>query len=407
MKLKPGKPEEAGMSPARIDHIKELAGSWVDEGVHPALVVLVARRGVICLHEAFGTLTGEPDSSPLAKDSIFPIVSATKTFTAACVMLLVEDGKVGLMRPVREYFPEITAEGTDEVLVHHLLSHLSGWQDLDVERELERGLKEGGQRPPPEPGQHPILSGYLSLVSKTPLACRPGEAMQYCGLNYELLGDLVRRASGMPIERFARERIFEPLGMQDSSYVLPPEHRARKVRRGKGMPDSYGPRIPSIDSETMDAMPSGTGGMCSSAPDLAVFAQMLLNDGVYDGRRVLSRASVEAMTRNHVPAGTPVVWRRLGPDGEVIVNEEWGGGYGYGLFPFENTITPYWNGGLASPSSISHGGAFGIYWWADPERDLVGVYLSVAARFLVEGDPTTVDWRADLFVDAVTAAVED
>src|SRR3989304_4949675 len=116
--------------------------------------------------------------------------------------------------------------------------------------------------------------------------------------------------------------------------------------------------------------------MHASARDIAVFAQMLLNGGTYDGRRVLSSASVRAMRRNHVPEGVPVRVELLGPDGSPVTFE-FSGGYGYGLFPFLNTVVPYYNGGLASASSFSHSGAGGPYFWADPERDLVGVYLAV------------------------------
>ena len=401
MKLRAGTAEEAGMSPARVQHVKELARSWVEDGTHPALVVLVARRGTIVLHEAFGTLTSEPDSPPLPLDAIFPMYSSTKPVTAAAVMCLVEDGRVGLMRPVREYYPEIAAEGTEEVLIHHLLCHLSGWRNQDVMTEIQRLLREEVDLPAPEPGQHPDIAAVSYLTRGVPLACPPGEAMQYCNFNYELLADLVRRVGGTPIERFAQERIFEPLGMADSSYVLPPEHRERKVRRGEGMPGSedLGPYSPGLDSEQYEGTPSGGSGVHTSARDIAVFAQMLLNSGTYDGRRVLSNASVQAMRRSQIPEGAPVRWERLG------LTKEMNGGYGYGLFPFLHGVTPYFNGGLASASSFGHIGSGGINFWADPERDLVGVYFSVARRNLE--DEFTADWRADIFVDAVTAAVED
>jgi CubicO group peptidase (beta-lactamase class C family) len=405
MELRPGTPQEAGMLASKVEHVKELARGWVEDGTHPALVVLAARRGVIFLHEGYGTLRpGEP--APLPKDAIFPIFSATKPITAACVLLLVEEGKVGLMRPVREYFQEVSAEGTEEVLIHHLLTHLSGWRDIDVAREQMRRNAEGGELPPREPGQHRDIAAALYLQSATPLDCPPGTAMQYCQLNYELLADLVRRVSGQPIDVFARDRLFEPLGMSDSSYVLSGEHRERKVRRAAGMPGTEftGRLYAGIDTERFEGVPSGAAGVHTTARDYAVFAQMLLNDGVYAGRRVLSRAAVQAMRRNHVPEGVPVRWVMLGPDGEPTTIEL-GGGYGYGLFPFADTVTPYFNGGLGSPSSFSHSGALGTYWWADPERELVGVYLSVAAR--VRDDGITPDWRADLFVDALTAAVDE
>ncbi len=404
--LRHGTPEEAGMNAARVAHLKKLGGRWVEEGIHPALVLLVARKGIVFLHEAFGRLGPGPDSAPLRTDAIFPVMSATKPVTAASVLLLVEEGKVGLMRPVRDYFPEISGAGTEEVLVHHLLSHLSGWRDIDVYAEVTRRLHAEGKPPPaPEPGQHRDLADFLFGARAAPLSCRPGEAMQYCQLNYELLGDLVRRASGKTIDAFARERIFEPLGMRDSSYVLPVAHRERKVRRGEGMPgpEFRGRFDPGVDSERFEGQPWGARGMHTSAYDLAVFAQMLLDYGTGKGRRVLSRAAVEAMRRNQVPEGAPVRWEVPGPDGMPIVHK-FAGGYTYGLYPFLHTVSPHLNGGLASASAFGHAGALGIYWWVDPERDVVGVYCSVAARLL---DDSGSDARADLFVDAVTAAIED
>src|SRR5512140_1284303 len=126
MKLRAGTPEEAGLSPHRLERIKALAAQWVSTGLTPSLVVLVARRGVIALHEAFGTLTPEADSPPLQRDSIFPLASLSKPITATAVMCLVEDGLLGLNRPVDEYIPEFTGEGKHAVLVHHLLTHTSG-----------------------------------------------------------------------------------------------------------------------------------------------------------------------------------------------------------------------------------------------------------------------------------------
>jgi CubicO group peptidase (beta-lactamase class C family) len=407
MQLTYGTPQEAGMDPARVDHIKALTRGWVEEGIHPALVVLAARKGVIFLHEAYGKQRPQ-DDTPLQKDAIFPMMSATKPFTAACVLMLVEEGKVGLMRPVREYFPEISGEGTDEILVHHLLCHLSGWRESDVNAEMLRVSQARPEMPAPEPGQHRDVAALLHLAKGTPLAHRPGEALQYCNFNFELLGDLVRKASGQPIEAFAEERLFRPLGMDGASYVLPEAHKARKVLRSEGVIGAtFQSRfMPGLDSERSESQPLGSAGMHASAHDLALFASVLLNDGTYDGKRILSRASVEAMRRNHVPPGTPVLWESRRPTGELI-ELALSGGYGYGLFPFEASLpVAYLNGGLASAGSFGHGGLYGSYWWADPEHDLTGVYLSVALAWF--SDPTAGPmWRPDIFVDAVTAAVED
>ena len=117
MKLRAGTPAEAGMSAERIERLKTLAAGWVAEGVHPALCVLVARKGVIVLHEAFGRLRPDPASPLLAKDSIFPLSSMTKPITATLAMVLVEDGLLGLSRPVQEYLPEFEGDGKDSILV--------------------------------------------------------------------------------------------------------------------------------------------------------------------------------------------------------------------------------------------------------------------------------------------------
>ena len=138
MKLRPGTPEEVGMSAQRIQHVVDLAEGWVAQGITPALVVLVARKGVIVLHEAFGRLTPEEDSPPVQRDSIFSLTSLTKPLTAATAMVLVEDGLLGLNRPVSEYIPEFVGEGKDAVMVHHLLTHTSGLTDEDVWAHADR-----------------------------------------------------------------------------------------------------------------------------------------------------------------------------------------------------------------------------------------------------------------------------
>src|SRR5262249_52720336 len=128
-KLRPGDPEEAGMSAARVRRVACLAESWVAQGMTPALVVLVARRGIVVLHEAFGRLGPEADAPSLPRDAIFPLASISKGFTAAAALILVEDGLLGLNRPVQEYLPEFQGEGKDRVLVHHLLTHTAGFED--------------------------------------------------------------------------------------------------------------------------------------------------------------------------------------------------------------------------------------------------------------------------------------
>ena len=137
MNLVQGNPKEAGMSAQRIRRLADSAKGWVAQGIHPALVILVARRGIIVLHEAFGRLKPERDSPPLKVDSLFPLASITKPITATAAMILVEDGLLGLNRPVSWYVPEFTGEGKEAVMVHHLLTHTSGLREEDLTEYAE------------------------------------------------------------------------------------------------------------------------------------------------------------------------------------------------------------------------------------------------------------------------------
>src|SRR6266568_4225350 len=123
MQLRPGEPEEVGMSARRVRHVGQLAAGWVAQGITSALVILVARRGVVVLHEAFGRLTPDDNAPPVKRDTIYPLASLTKPITATAAMLLVEDGLLGLQRPVSEYLPEFSGEGKHAVMVHHCGSH--------------------------------------------------------------------------------------------------------------------------------------------------------------------------------------------------------------------------------------------------------------------------------------------
>src|SRR4029453_1086023 len=149
MQLRPGEPEEVGMSARRVRHVGQLAAGWVAQGITSALVILVARRGVVVLHEAFGRLTPDDNAPPVKRDTIYPLSSLTKPITATAAMLLVEDGLLGLQRPVSEYLPEFNGEGKQAVLVHHLLTHTSGLRDEDVDAHAAK--KRGVVAiPPPE-----------------------------------------------------------------------------------------------------------------------------------------------------------------------------------------------------------------------------------------------------------------
>jgi len=407
MVLQEGAPEKVGMDPERVDHVRRLAAGWVEKGDTPTLVVLVARRGVIVLHEAFGVRRQEDTTPTLKRDSIFTVASCAKPITAAAVMCLVEDGLIGLNRLFIDYVPELDVPGAEwlhESRVADLLCHTSGIDDLELSAFIEAAARRSPELPPAAPGQHPALGKKIHLAAGAPLARRPGTAMLYSNFGYQLLGDIVRRVSGQPFWQFVRARLFEPLGMRDSYFVLPPELRSRRVYRAPGMPGTQ--PVPGwhggFDSPEYDQLDLGSNGAASTARDLAVFLQMLVNRGAYDGKRILSAASVAAMTGHQVDTSIPWIWPLINPrTGQRIDFQFHGGGYGYGLYIFGAGDRFRPNGALASLSAFGHLGYGGAYMWADPERELVGVYLSVSPR-LHRDAPYT---NTDLFQNAVNAAI--
>ena len=169
--LKEGPPESVGMDPVRIAGLRKLAESWVENGDTPSLVLLVARRGTVVLHQAFGVRRPEDTGPTLKPDSIFPIASCSKSITAAVVMCLVEDGLIGLNRPFVDYVPELDVAGVqwlDEATVGDLLCHTSCIDDLQWTEFLNEAAQRSSDLPPAAPGQHPALNRRIRLVAADP-----------------------------------------------------------------------------------------------------------------------------------------------------------------------------------------------------------------------------------------------
>jgi len=315
--LQEGAPQDVGMDPARIQRLRQLVGEWVQRGDSPSVVVLVARRGVIVLHEAFGVRRPEDTTPTLKLDSIFPLASIAKPFTAAAVMCLAEDGLLGLNRPFADYIPELDVHEVQwlaEAKVANLLCHTAGIDDFELGDFIDAAAKGSPDVPPPGPGQHPKLNRRIRLSAGAPLRWRPGSACVYSNFGFNLLGDIVRRVSGQPFWEFVRSRLFEPLGMRDSYFLLPPAMRERRVYRTPGMPTTEPtPMHGGIDTPERDELDLGSGGASSTAKDLAVFAQMLLNRGSYHGRRILSPATIAAMTRHQVDRTIPWIFPWINP----------------------------------------------------------------------------------------------
>jgi len=374
------------MLPDRIDRARDLCAGWVKSGHTPAIVALVARRGVIVLHDAFGKLRPGDDSPPVRLDTIFPTMSITKPMVATLVMQLVEDGLLGLNRPIRDYLPEVTGKGTEEVLVHHVLTFSAGWDEFALITSFIGERADLAGRSSDE-----VHRAMLDLIQRAPLARPPGAEMNYAFLCYELLKELVERVSGRSFAELMRERIFEPLGMKDSYVVVPEPVRSRIVKRPPDAPwnRQLGPLIP-IDSRQNEESKNAF----ATASDVAVFGQMFLNGGTYGGARILSRPAVMAMTRNQTP-GIPVT---VGPN----IRKE--ASYGYGWFVRTHEKWKYWDGSLQSHGEFHHQGAGGVLLWVDPRDEIVGVYFSVDLAQTPDFEPL---WNADLFQNVISSAVAD
>jgi len=388
--LERGSPASSGMNAERIGLARERCAQWVEDGDTPSLCVCVARHGQIVLHECWGAQG--PNRGPLRLDSLFPIMSMTKPVTATLAMQLVDDGVLGLNRPARDYLPELAGDGVDDILVHHLLTHTAGYPafpSIETQERRNKRLTGGFEIEPCPEGQHPLIHELLAITWDDPRVVAPGELMMYGNHSYQLLGEIVRRLSGRPIDALARERVFGPLGMDDSSYGLAEAETARLVLRPEHFPHAVGPSrwMAGLNSIEGLRVPYPTHGIVSTPRDMTAFGQMILNRGRYGDARILSPAAVAAMTRDQIPG----LKAQLGP-----FVARWAS-WGYGFAVESPQKWPFYNGGVVPLGTLCHPGAGGAMLWIDPEHDIVGTYFEV----------TKLISHFDHFINIITAAAED
>lgn len=386
MVIRYGKPEEVGMSSLGIKRCEDTVKRLVDIGNTPSVVTLVARKGVIVSHKAFGGNGADLDALPLERDAIFPMCSITKVFTATCIMLLVEEGLVSLNRSVAEYIPMFIGGGKENICVHHLLTHTSGLKEEDVYKYCDKKREQGEiDIPPCESHQNKYIHESICLIQDMQVPDKAGKFMSYSSFGYGILGEIIAKVSGKPYHEFVKERIFEPLGMKDSYFIVPEHVRCRVVKRN---PETSfaGQWLTSEDS--LNSV-SAAGGMHTTAMDLAIFGSMFLNKGTYNGQRLLSPVSVSEMTKNHIP-GVPSDYRD-----EYFPEASWG--YGWGI-----NGTKRDGGDLFSPLAYSHWGAAGVFFCIDPVYETIQIYFSVQ----IDEENTLKNIYADMFNNAALAAIE-
>ncbi|MYA80927.1 MAG: beta-lactamase family protein [Acidobacteriia bacterium] len=341
--LQEGPPASVGMSQQQLDAAASILAEQLDSGPVTAASIVVARRNRIVLARGFGKLSHDAEAPRVRPDSIFLLASITKPVTGCALMILVDRGLVSLDDPVSHYLPEFQGGERARVTVRNLLSHISGLPDmLPRNRELRRA--------------HSPLSGFVQGAAKTPLLYSPGSSFRYQSKGILLAAEIVERVSGQRLRDFEKEEMFEPLGMRHSALGMGDWKLEETVwvetspNSNQADLDRFGPNSPYWRD-----MGHPWGGMHSSALDLAVLLQTMLNGGEYGGKRVFSRAAVDAMTS----------------DQNGSLEAPWGLGWAL-------RDSPVWNffGELVSAKTFGHTGATGTVAWADPERDLLCVILT-------------------------------
>ncbi|HWD98338.1 MAG TPA: serine hydrolase domain-containing protein [Bryobacteraceae bacterium] len=386
---------KAGLDPERLALIPARMKQLVDQHLGAGVVTLVIRHGVVGEFDAVGWQDIEAHTL-MRTDSIFQIMSMTKPITAVGVMMLVEEGKLGLHEPVEKYLPEfrgqmlMAARNPDgtvllkkpsrPIVIRDLMTHTSGLPGAPPP-----GMKELDQKM-----DHTLAEAVLAY-SQMPLEFEPGTKWQYSNSGIAVLGRLIEVTADEPYERFISERILQPLGMKDSFYFPPPDKTDRIAmvyRHQNGKLVRAGAEILGGDPALYRKgakYPAPEFGLYSTAEDLSHFYQMMLNGGTYNGRRYLSRQAVDLMREVHTGNIAPAGWIPLG-------------GSGYGL-AWEVMRDPISQLMMMPAGTYGHDGAFGTKGWIDPKDDLIRVMM-------IQGANGTDDFR-DAFMQIAGSAVVD
>ena len=337
MTLPIARPEDVGFRPQAIAEVDLLLERHLAEAAFPGAVAAVGKDGALAYLRAFGRLSYDTDAPAVETDTIYDLASLTKVVvTTTMAMILVDQGLVDLAAAVSTFLPGFKGGGRERVTVWHLLTHssgLPGWAAL-YEEAIGR-------------------QAYLRRIEATPLSFEPGRQSEYSDLGFMLLGEVLERVAGEDLDVFARRAILGPLGMKDTLYRPGPERLPRIAPTER---DPWRGRL--LRGEVHDGNAFALGGVAphaglfGTALDLATFAQMILDGGVHDGKRIVSRETVERFTRR---AGIPGSSRALG----------W------------NTPAPGSSaGGLLSPESVGQTGFTGTSLWIDAPRRLFLILLT-------------------------------
>ncbi len=385
-------PASVAMSPERLARIDAAADQWVRDGYTNGCVALILRDGKIVYHKAFGYNDADK-KQPLKADDIFRIASQSKAITSVAAMMLYEEGKFQLDDPISKYIPEFknqqvldkfndkdttytTVPAKSDITVRQLLTHTSGLgyaqigtpeaQAMYSKERITAGLGIPGHR----------LGTDMKKLGKLPLLNQPGDQWMY-SLGDDVLGHVIEVVSGMPLDQFMRKRIFDPLGMRDTWFYLPRDKYERLVtlyahdstgmrpyKKEYILGEQVDPDYPKRDFGYF----SGGGGLSSTVKDYAIFLQMLLNGGVYNGKRLLSKSTVRMMTSDQF---------QNDKSGKMTPF-----GLGFGITTLAGSAGTPQNEG-----TFAWGGAFGTMYWGDPKEKIVALlYFNKLPLLINAGD---------------------
>lgn len=377
-----------GFSKVRLGRMRNVLAGHVESGEVPGLVTLVSRRGEVHVDTIGAKAVG---GDPVRRDTIFRITSMTKPITAAAAMILVEECKIRLDEPVDRLLPELanrkvlkrldgplddTEPAKRPITVRDLLTFrmglgmIMGPPDVYPIQKAVIALGIVGFGPPNQATPHDP-DEWLRRLATLPLMHQPGERWMYNTGSY-VLGVLIARASGKPLEAFLRERIFEPLGMKDTGFSVP----AAKLDR---LASAYWPNAQTGALDLYDdakdsqwarppAFPDGGAGLVSTVDDYLAFGRLMLNKGKNGSERILSRPSVEAMTTDQL---TPA--QKAASDFAGLWESH---GWGFGV-----CVVTRRDGVAASPGRFGWDGGSGTTWASDPAEDLVAILMTQRAAF--------------------------
>jgi CubicO group peptidase (beta-lactamase class C family) len=329
-------PAQVGMSETRLKAIDHIMARAIRAGGFPGGVVVVGRRGATAVEKGFGTLGWSDKTKVVAERTIYDLASLTKVVgTTTAIMMLYDQGKVTLDEPVKTYLPEFSGGAKDDITLRLLLEHRAG---LPAAREIWRSAFT------PEDARN--------MVMHTPLEYMPGTGMIYSDVGADILGFVVEKVSGQRLDVFLKERVFDPLGMEETTFRPHWTLRDRIAPTELGPPRGY-PLRGEVHDENAFALGgiAGHAGLFSTASDLAVFAQMMLNGGEINGVRLIADSTVQLFTARTEEKGTRGLgWDTCGGDASC--------------------------GKYLSPRTFGHTGFTGVSMWIDPERDLFVILLT-------------------------------